>query len=140
MTTIVCNREGMAADKRISGAAIFKSQKIFRVNGSLIGFAGNVEQALRFIEWRRSPEQRPQFSDGPSFEALELTPDGALIWWGAEMVGVEVQDEYYAIGSGAQIALGAMAMGATLKEAIQIAARWDTATGKEVQTMNLKGK
>lgn len=140
MTTIVCNRQGMAADKRISGQAMFKSTKIYRVNGSLIGFAGNVEQALRFVEWRRTPEQKPQFFDNNNFEALELTPNGELIWWGSEMVGVEIEDDFYAIGSGSHLALGAMAMGATPKEAIKVASRWDVATGSEIQVMSLKGK
>lgn len=49
MTTIVCNRTSMAADKRVTGGPMFKTAKIARVNGSLIGFAGNTEQALRFI-------------------------------------------------------------------------------------------
>lgn len=140
MTTIVCNRLGMAADKRISGGPIFASTKIFRVNGSLIGVAGNMEQALRFVEWRKTPEQKPQFAEQVGFEALELRPDGVLVWWGCEMVGVAIEDDYYAIGSGAALALGAMAMGATPKQAIQVASKWDVATGSEIQTMSLKGK
>ena len=138
MTTIVCNRTGMAADKRISGGPIFASTKIFKVNGSLIGVAGNMEQALRFVEWRKTPEQKPQFNEQVGFEALELRPDGLLVWWGSEMVGIAIEDDYYAIGSGAALALGAMAMGATPKQAIQVAARWDVATGNEIQVMSLK--
>lgn len=140
MTTIVCNRTSMAADKRVSGGPMFKSTKIHRVNGSLIGFSGAVEQALRFVEWRRTPEQKPQFVESPNFEALELTPDGQLIWWGPEMVGIPIEEEFYAIGSGSALALGAMAMGANPKQAIQVAAKWDVATGSEIQVMALKGK
>lgn len=137
MTTVVCNRASMAADKRISGGPIFSSTKIFRVNGSLIGVAGHLEQALRFVEWRRTPEQKPAFNEPVNFEALELRPDGALVWWGPEMVGVAIEDDYYAIGSGSAIALGAMAMGASPKQAIKAASRWDVSTGSEVQTMAL---
>lgn len=50
MTTIVANRLGMAADRRISAVPVFRTSKIFRVRGSIIGFAGNTEQGLRFIE------------------------------------------------------------------------------------------
>lgn len=140
MTTIVCNRHGMAADKRISGGAMFRSTKIFRVHGALLGISGNVEQALRFVEWRRTPETKPQFVDVTGIEVIELTPSGALIWWGSEMVGIPIEEDYYAIGSGAQLALGALSMGATPKQAVQVAARWDTGTGTEIQTMTLKGK
>lgn len=138
MTTIVCNKQGMAADKRISGGPIFRSTKLFKVNGSILGIAGNTEQALRFVEWRRTPETKPAFVDSCSIEALELCADGTLKYWGAEMVGIPIEEDYYAIGSGAQLALGAMSMGASLKKAIGIAARWDTGTGSEIQTMALK--
>ena len=78
MTTIVANRKGMAADKRISGCGtVFKTSKLHRVRGSIIGFCGNVEQALQFIEWRRNPDAKPSFSE-PNFEAIELTADGQL--------------------------------------------------------------
>ncbi len=140
MTTIVCNRSGMAADKRISGGAMFRSTKIFSINGSLIGIAGNVEQALRFVEWRRTPEQKPIFNDSSEFQALELSPEGKLIWWGAELVGIPIEDDFYAIGSGSHLALGALSMGASLKQSILVAARWDVGTGTEIQTMALKGK
>lgn len=140
MTTIACNRKGMAADKRISNVPLFKTNKIFRIRGSLIGIAGNTEQALRFVEWRRSPDAKPTFIETASFEALELSPDGKLTWWGTEMVGIEIQDECYAIGSGAAYALGAMAMRASPKRAIEVAARYDSSTGSDVQVMTLGAK
>lgn len=141
MTTIVCDRRGMAADKRISGvgSAVFKTAKLYRVRGSIIGFCGNPEQALQFIEWRRNPDAKPTFTE-PSFEAIELTAAGELLWWGVEMVAIPIEDECYAIGSGAAYALGAMAMGASPRRAVQVAAQYDSATGAEVQLMTLGGK
>lgn len=138
MTTIVCNRTTMVADKRATGNHIMRVTKIFRVNGGLIGISGNIEQARRFIEWRRNPDAKPTFSDSASFAALELTSEGEIIWWGVEMVGVPIEDEYFSIGSGSAYALGALTMGASLKDAIKVAARWDEATGNEVQTMSLR--
>lgn len=140
MTTIVCTRSSIFADKRSTGGHIMRVTKLFRVNGSIIGIAGNIEQALRFVEWRRTPEAKPAFADNSNFAALELTADGGIIWWGAEMVGIPVEDEYFAIGSGSAYALGALAMGASPKDAIKIASRWDEATGSEVQSMTLRGK
>jgi len=92
------------------------------------------------VEWRKakSTAERPCFTEETSFEALELKSDGSLIYWGAEMCGIPIEDDFYAIGSGAPFALGAMAMGASLQKAIQVASRWDNATGTEIQVMNLK--
>lgn len=140
MTTIVCDRRSMAADRRGTSNPVFKTTKIFRVHGSLIGVSGNLEQALRFVEWRRTPESKPTFSEGASLEVLELSPDGTITWWGPEMVGVVIENDFYAVGSGAMAALGAMSMGATPKQAVAIASVWDAATGPEVQTMTLGGK
>ena len=128
----------MAADKRITGGPMFRSTKLFRVNGSILGIAGNAEQARRFVEWRRTPEAKPTFVETCSIEVLELSADGSLTWWGSEMVGVPIEDDFYAIGSGASLALGALSMGATPKQAIGVAARWDSGTGSEIQTMALK--
>ena len=140
MTTIVCTRSGMAADRRATGIHIMRVTKIHRVNGALIGVSGNMEQALRFIEWRRNPEQRPSFAEQPNFAALELTIDGGILYWGAELIPIPVENDYFAIGSGSPYALGALAMGATPKEAIKVATKWDEATGSEIQSVTLKGK
>ena len=140
MTTVVADRKGMAADMRAAGAgAVFKTPKLHRVNGSVIGFCGSIEQALQFIEWRRNPDTKPSFNE-PDFVALELTADGRLLWWGSDMIAIPVEDEHYAIGSGAAYALGAMASGASVKKAIQIAAMYDANTGTEVQTLMLGRK
>lgn len=115
---------------------MFKTSKLHRVNGSIIGFCGNPEQALQFIEWRRNPDTKPTFNE-PSFEAIEVTAEGQMLWWGTEMVAIPIEDEHYAIGSGAAYALGAMAAGVSIKKAIQIAAIYDANTGTEVQTLML---
>lgn len=140
MTTVVCDRKGMAADMRISSGTTFKSHKLYRVNGSIIGFCGDPEQALKFIEWRRNSDNKPTYSEAGSFEALELTADGRLLMWGTELIATPVLDAYIAIGSGALAAMAAMAMGAKIKRAIQIASQFDPATGPDVQTMSLGGK
>lgn len=139
MTTIVCNRTSMAADKRVTGGPMFKTTKIFRINGSLIGFCGNLEAALQFVEWRRTPDTKPEFAEN-SFEALELSANGSLTYWASQLVAMAVEDEFYAIGSGASLALGAMAMGASPKRAIAVAAMYDSGTGPDVQTLTLAGK
>jgi hypothetical protein len=117
---------------------MFRVTKLYRINGSIIGFCGLNEHALKFIEWRRTPDAKPTFSDSSCFSALELTIDGRILYWGGEMMAVEVEEEFYGIGSGAPYALGAMARGASLKEAVKIAGRWDEATGSEIQTMTLR--
>lgn len=59
---------------------------------------------------------------------------------GTELVATPVLDPFIAIGSGALAAMAAMAMGAKIKRAIQVASQFDPATGPDVQTMSLGGK
>lgn len=139
MTTIVANRSAMAADRRISGGLVFQTAKLFRVHGAIIGVAGDMQHCLKFIEWRKNPDTKPTMAE-PEFEALELTACGRLLWWGPEFIALPIDGDAYAIGSGGPIALGAMAMGASLQKAIAIAAKWDCKTGPKAQLMRLHSR
>jgi ATP-dependent protease HslVU (ClpYQ) peptidase subunit len=139
MTTIVCNKIAMAADRRISDVPMFLTTKIFRVGDSLYGFAGSPAQSLKFLEWRREPDKKPEFSGAADFTVLELSHAG-IFYWDDELIRLPVEADFYAIGNGAEYALGALAMGASLKRSIVVASRWDEKTGPEVQMMSLKVK
>ena len=125
----------MASDRRVSGAPMHDVPKLFRIGGSIIGVCGDYAQALRFLEWRRNPDARPTFTGEPNFQALELTADGKILWWGVEMIPIQVSKPFYAIGSGSEYAIGAMSAGRSPKQAVKIASQWDSATGGEIQTM-----
>jgi hypothetical protein len=139
MTTICANRKSMCADKMISGGATFSSSKLFRIGSSIYGGAGDYEPILIFLRWRADAQQIPDFKPEDNFNILELNQHG-LYCWGARLVPMHIEDEFYAIGSGSGFALGALAHGATLQAAVRTASRWDECTGTEVQTFHLKAK
>src|ERR1700756_4399931 len=104
MTTVVCNRTSMAADRRGTGGPMFVTSKIFRVRDSIYGFCGNFEQGMKFINWRKNPDQQtPTFSSAMVTNILELNPKGIFIWQ-EELVPVEIELDFYSIGSGAMTA------------------------------------
>lgn len=49
-----------------------------------------------------------------------------------------VDGPFFAVGSGAEIAIGAMAMGASAEQAVKIAAMYDTQTGGKVTVLSLE--
>ena len=49
------------------------------------------------------------------------------------LLRVEVKDRYFGIGSGSEYALGALHAGASLAEAVRIAAKLDNGTGNRIQ-------
>lgn len=137
MTTIVATVEIMASDRRVTGGPMFKTTKIQRIKGSIYGGAGNLEQILKMFEWFKNPDMKPDWKFQPDFEILELSPDGLFVW-GSEMIAVPVGMPYYAIGSGAHYALGALECGAPPEEAIRVAHKFDPYTGRELQVHKLK--
>jgi len=66
-----------------------------------------------------------------------LTPQG-LFEYDVYCRAEEVLDDFYAIGSGAKVALGAMACGKSAIEAVRIAARYDPYTGGRIVSETLE--
>lgn len=136
MTTIVANRECMAADNRVtSGGAICHTLKIHRVKNSLFGFAGDAILAVHLLNWLKQPKRDvealyklipPDHRD--SVEILELSPKGLAIWsgWG---VALPLMDNSYAIGSGSMSALVCVRQGEEPEKAIKHAMNLDECSG-----------
>lgn len=136
MTTIVATTEILASDRRVTGGPMFKATKIQRINGSIYGGAGNLEQIMKMFEWFRNPDMKPDWKFQPEFEILQLSAAG-IFYWSSEMIAVPVGMAYYAIGSGSHYALGALECGAPPEEAIKVAHKFDPYTGREVQVHKL---
>lgn len=111
-------------------------RKVFMVRGELVGFAGGIREWQRWLEaWRASPgKQLPRFS---TLTVLRLTHDG-IHSWTAPDGWLPVQESKYAIGSGGKCARGAMAAGASCKEAVRIAGTIDAGTGGPVRQYRLR--
>jgi ATP-dependent protease HslVU (ClpYQ) peptidase subunit len=110
MTTIAANRYAMAADTRVTfGDSSYPAEKIFRVDGAIIGCAGDSEAAFIFCDWYPKRAQEPfklpaDLRDG--FIALVLTIDGLFVY-GGRGKREPVLDEVMAVGCGSALALAA---------------------------------
>lgn len=144
MTTIVCNRQGMAADTRCTGPGPMRHEtKIYRVGISLFGLAGHASLGFVLLDWLRSPRNRDrlyklipaEYRD--EVEIIELNPGGIVIWdgWGA---GCRLNDDDYAIGSGGMSALAALRSGADLRASVRMAVGLDECSGEPIQVEYLK--
>lgn len=136
MTTIACDGHWMAADGLVTTnaeiIAEFDVAKVMRLkDGSILGVAG----AYHAIDPLR------QFLNG---DAKDLDIDGA---WDAIRLMPDGSGQYYCdkhprrgapcswpstLGSGGQLALGALLAGKTPKQAVEIAAQRDTGTGGQI--------
>ena len=161
MTTIAYKEGVLASD---SGA--FDDQrnlylgftpKVYTLSGGLLyGAAGDIDdRAVRnLLDAVRSPDQLPSTRElletKCDVEAIVVFPDGKLFTimvakadedkpdsdWVAEVA--EIRTPYIALGSGRQIALGAMWAGLTATKAIEAAMEHNVWTRGPVQSLKVK--
>lgn len=131
MTTIACNREGMAADSFVSDGN--RVCKIFRLPGpALLGVSGFLFHGSAIVKWivngERGPCPEPTTDEMDAGTDLMLLNRHGIFLIGGRGHKVEVTDEYAAIGSGSDIALGAMFHGIGPEEAVLAAEYHDSGT------------
>jgi hypothetical protein len=145
MSTIVYRDGILAADTRAfsgSKAPIGNKRKIFKVrlsDGSYTSFGvstahpGLSEEIRDWFASEKVHDAEPVLA-GREFDALEITSGGEVFFYKDSFAPTGPLDaDYYAIGSGAEYALGAFSMGADALTAIQIAGEHDVWTGGSVQ-------
>lgn len=148
MTTIAATKKVIACDLQVSWNGGYKfrtTTKVFGLDKNkyvpepfYIGYAGTVEKAHGIINWLRYPDEikRPKH-DGSSF--LILTEKGKLITFNDPHPDgwIEVNEPFFAIGSGAAFAQATMLAGLSPKDAVLAASKLDPLTGMGVKVFEL---
>lgn len=140
MTTICTDGKTVAADRLISDNNLTHGQicKVTRLtNGAVMAYTGSPYQLPAFVEWLNG-DQSSKFESDSVSEAIVLMPDGTIRMYDEHGRWYEA-DAPQAAGSGAAVAYGALAAGASPAEAIEIASRYDIKTGGGVDTCGLIG-
>lgn len=135
----------MAADSRITheteagGSRFTRCVKLYRKRDAIIGCAGDGGAGLVFVDWYGSGKPVPQIliDFDADLTALVLTRRGVFLY-DAYCMPEKVIDRFWAVGSGAKAALGAMHAGASAERAVEIAALIDPYTAAPFATMKLK--
>ena len=136
MTTICTDGETVAADMLVTGNGLKHGtvSKLARAkDGSVIAGCGSPFDIDSFVEWYEGDRASP-WSQADESEFLVLSPGGVIRCFnhlGRSYIATAPQ----AIGSGAGVAYGALEMGASPKQAVQVASKYDTRTGGGVESM-----
>lgn len=137
MTTIAWDGQYLAGDrKRTIRNTPMEATKIFRTTDRcLYGTSGGSAECEAFRAWQCGSGEKPSLT---YFIAICVKPDRSV--WEMEENGLwlRISRKQWAIGSGADYALGAMAAGATAREAVEIASRLDSGTGMGVDILGLE--
>lgn len=142
MTTIAYRDGVLAADTQITCGSTIDgwTQKAFRKGQLLFATTGCSGRGDAFLAWVRSgmkgdaPEMKGEKEDDEEANGF-LFPGGDRVVWRYRNVWASHRAPFFAYGSGADIAIGAMLAGATAEEAVRCAAERDTATGGEITVL-----
>ena len=103
----------------------YVGEKVHRVGDLVVAAAGYASELDRFLSWVRAGRKRagaPKLSEG-SFEAVICHASGLVENLTSDLQPARIQplNRWFAIGSGAHAAMGAVMAGATLERALEIA-------------------
>lgn len=142
MTTIAFDGTTLAADRKMGGR--YNVQKIFKVPQGYAAGCGDYDYVLEVIQWLRDGSNRdnlPNLPDEDKANIIYITPEGKVAWltW-PYLRPAMMSEKKVAYGSGSEYALGAMAAGATAKQAVAIACRFDPHTGQGIDSVKVVKK
>lgn len=135
MTTVAWDGETLAADSQsTTGTVRGTAHKIAKNNaGFVIAGCGSYAVISAWIAWVLSglpPEAQPSGVEDST--VLIVDPKGRARLFADAAVAQPLPRKQWAIGSGSDLALGAMAMGADARTAVKVAAKFDVYTGGKI--------
>jgi hypothetical protein len=95
---------------------------------------GSRALCLKFEDWvKAGMVDASPFEGKEDGNGLVVSPDRVVCF--GDSGCWPINSEFYALGSGYQIAMGAMEHGATAPEAVRAAIKWDTISGGDVTVL-----
>lgn len=140
MTTIAYKDGILAADSAVTYSGTYQgsTRKIFASKqGGLVAACGDLTALAvvkRWVEEKHCKGDIPETS--AEYSALWVKPNGE-VYVVEHREAVKIDAPFIANGSGADIATGAMAFGATADQAVHIAACFDTSSAAPIQIAKL---
>lgn len=140
MSVVVYCRGVLAADSKAYGGKYQTSpgakRKAHRLSdGTRVGVVSStIGMPERFVAWLDAGADPKEWGEGsPDVRAIIVRPNGDVFLAdeGLHFSG-PIDCEFYAIGSGSDYAMGALAMGANANRAVEIAAQFDPHCGAPV--------
>ncbi len=144
MTTIAVKDGIVAADSGLSHGDLIYSgyAKIWRKkdDGSIVGVAGDAGLSAKFQKWAAEGGERPVIGNSEEGSAVIVSSDGKILVVDSHNEPFRPPTAFYALGSGFELAMGAMAAGASAQRAVEIACKYDQGSSKPVKALRLEAK
>lgn len=142
MTVIAWDGRTLAADKRSTVAYMASTvTKIHRISDGLIAFSGGGAHASELLNWfkgERRPEDYPRRTDDEGAGTLFIGADRRILMYSAASPFPEqIEERFYARGSGRDYAMAAMHLGCDARRAVEVACAFDIGCGNGIDTLEL---
>ena len=141
MSIVAWDGKSIAADKMsISDGMCTTVTKIVRLDdGRVAAWVGETSIGLALLEWIKTgnPDKWPVTQRTENWACLIVANWDGVIFYEREPFAQEVHEPFMAWGSGRDFAIGAMAMGANAKQAVEIANTFSTTCGNGIRCFNL---
>ena len=142
MTTIAFKNGVLATDMLANDSDLKAkcSSKAYETDDEVYAIAGTLCRGLKFVDWLLAGgvDDAPKLKN-TTVVCMDKRSGTVTVYEGTDYA-MPIEDTMYAWGSGGHLAIGAMAQGATPREAVQIANKWDCNSGLGVQEFRSKGR
>lgn len=152
MTVIVWDGQKLVGDKQATEGGILQTvTKVRKITsgkhkGWLIGAAGATAQCNMMMGWFEAgadPNKFPhalQKEDGFAAHMIAISPQGVVHKYEFVPFPIIFEDTFYASGSGRDLAIGALAMGADAVKAAEVACTYCSECGVGLDVVELRTK
>ncbi len=142
--SVIAWRDGIiAADKMMTETGLHNvCTKIFKINDNeVLSFAGEIAQGLILVEWYKNgkkEEDWPKFQLTDDWTRLIVASAAGVLIYDNHPVAIPIEDEFQAWGCGRDYAMGALSMGASAREAAEVACTHNVYCGNGLDIFNLR--
>lgn len=141
MSIVAWDGKSIAADKMTVSSGMRKTEtKILRVEEKVIAWVGETSVGLALLDWIKKgsdPDKWPAVQRTENWTCLIVANWEGVVFYEREPFAQKVNEPFTAWGAGRDFAIGAMAMGAKAKQAVEIANAFSTSCGNGVRCFNL---
>lgn len=142
MTVIAYKNRAMVSDGRCTATDLIvtdKMDKLAKGPGVIGGFAGDSDTCNECRKWVQEGADLQNPPKKTTTGLVAYDKDGKTELYRMEDNGYFQldPDDFHVIGSGKEIAIGALSQGATLKEAVRVTAKYITSCGGKIREERL---
>ena len=139
MSIIAWDGKQIAADRQVvAGEIVQRGFKIKKLkNGEIVGWTGNHAAGLLLVQWYENGadlDDWPEFQSSEDWSHIIICRSSGLYYTDSLPCWFKTKEKFTAFGSGRDVALGAMAAGASAKKAVEITNALCTSCGLGVDS------